>query len=592
MSIRRRFAGLGLGLLLVLATIDAAHAARTEWLKIETPRFTVLSQWDENATLALARDYARFVDAAAPLLGTQLDRLPPLTVMLFARDEDFLAYAPEREEGRGDGLVNAFHARRESWAVAGLSVQNRDAATIRRLLFHEGTHWLASANHPQRLPPWLDEGLAQLLETATFDGDRAVWGEPDARLLAFLRGTKPMPLERVLAASRSDPLFADYRQTNAFYAKSWALVHYLLLGRGEGVGEAPGAALVDARDVDPTRLLRRELGATIEETDSRLRSYVRQAALPTAMREARSSTSASLQSVVAPVAEVETGRGRLALTGNHRRLALEHARRAVALADDSPEGHELLALSAGGDDRSREAAATHARRAVQRGSTDVEMRLILGDALGDQPDAANGAVARVRADQYLRAVQSKPRLEAAYERLAWTLADADEITVADVAAMERGRIEFPDDAAPLLGLAVLAHRRGDPDGEQLWLARLSRAPEALDDPSRLKLRALQAQWRYEAAERRVAVLVAADDYRSAIETVERLASELTDATLRAEAANWRDGLLIQERLRAADSALRIGRRAEAREIYETLGERADLSGDLRQWLVLAIERAN
>lgn len=591
MSIRRRFAGLGVGLLLVLASMHAAHAAGTEWLKVETPRFTVLSQWDERSTLALARDYARFVEAAAPLLGTHVDTLPPLTVLLFAKDREFVAYAPERAEGRSGAGVNAFYARRESWAVAGLSVEGRDADTIRTLLFHEGTHWLASAEHPLKLPPWLDEGLAQLLETATFDGDRAVWGEPDPRVLAFLRGAKPLPLERVLTANRSDALFGDAQQTNAFYAKAWALVHYLLLGRGEAGSDAQASALRGVRDVETVRFLQRELGATTAEVDARLRGYLRQRVLPTAVRTV-SPVALQTGSAPAAAADVEIARGRLALTGNHRRLALEHARRAVALADESPEGYALLALHAGWDVRTREAAAAYARRAVQRGSVDAEMPLILGDALGDHDDAASGSIARVRADQYLRAVQLKPHLKSGYERLAWALADADDVTAADLVAMERGRAEFPDSAAPLLGLAVLAHRRGDPEAERSWLAKLALVQDGLDSQSHHKLRALQAQWTWAAAERRVAVLVAADEYREAITMVEALGREIGDATLVANAASWRDRLVIQERLRAADTALRGGRPDEAREIYEALGARPDLSGDLRQWLVLALERTN
>lgn len=599
MFVRRLLAVLGAGLVLAVCALGQARAGEPEWLKVATPRYTVLSQWDEPRTLAWVRDYDRFIDSVATLLHVDTATLPPLTVVIFARERDFTRYLPDRADGEKTPLAKAFFARRETWGVAGLAGDAGDEDAARALMFHEGVHWLTSLDYPIRFPPWLDEGLAQLFSTARVVNGAVQWGAPAPDMLQFLRRKPLLPTDSVLAARRSDPLFDSGTHTGTFYAQSWALVHYLLLGPAAGDGPPARSQAVDAqllqqlRERSPEALLREVFAASPAEMDTRLRNYLRQHRFATATITAAADVAAPVVQVsAASVAEVEAARGQLALTAGHRRLALNHARRAVALGPDLPAGHELLAVHAAWDPRTREAAAAHARRALEHGSRDAEMRLLIGDALGDHDDADSAAVARARADLYLGALALRPRMLQAYERLAWSLNEVSLSTPRDAQALELGHTLFPASAAPLLGLAVLAHRRGDPAEERALLERVLAAGDPLSTQSLQKLQALQSRWRYAETERRVAVLLAAGQQREAIAAVDALLPQLTETALRNAAMNWHAGLVIGERLRTAESALKGGHRAEAREIYEQLDARTDLSGDLRQWLVLALERTS
>jgi hypothetical protein len=591
MFVRRLLAVLGAGLVLAVCALGQARAGEPEWLKVATPRYTVLSQWDEPRTLAWVREYDRYIDSVATLLHVDTTALPPLTIVIFAHQRDFAPYLPDRSDSAEAPRQKAYFTRRETWAIAGLAGDPGDENDSRLLMFHEGLHWLTSLDYPIRFPPWLDEGLAQLFSTARAQGGSLQWGAPDPAMLQFLRRAELLPLDKVLTASRSDELFDSGAHTGAFYAQSWALVHYLLLGQR---AQAPGidaALLQQLRERRPDSLLQDVFAASRSDTEALLRNYLRQRRFATATLTT-DAVGTAVEVSTASEAEVEAARGQLALTTGHRRLALRHARRAVALGPDLPAGHELLAVHAAWDPRTRESSAAHARRALERGSRDAEMPLLMGDALGDHDDAADPAVARRRADLYLRALALRPRMLQAYERLAWALNDVGTTTAQDAQILERGHAVFATAAGPLLGLTILAHRRSDPEGERQLMAATLAAEDGLSSMSLQRLQALQSRWRYAETERRVAVLLAAGQQREAIAAVDALLPQLTETALRNAAMNWHAGLVIGERLRTAESALKGGHRAEAREIYEQLDARTDLSGDLRQWLVLALERTS
>lgn len=568
-----------------------ARAAEGEWIKLATPRYTVLSQWNEARTRAWAGEYDQFIDAVATLLRIDTTSLPALTVVIFARERDLHDYLPDKPGGGRSTFSRAFFARRDGWAVAALAGDARDDGEARRLLFHEGVHWLTSLEYPHRLPPWLDEGLAQLFSTARVHDGGLTWGAPDPDMLAFLRSATLLPIDRVLTATRSDPLFDSGAHAGAFYAQSWAFAHYLLLGRG------PAGPMLDDEQVrrlkqrHPERLLREQFAATPAEMDTRLRNYLRQRRFATATLPLHAAN-ATVELSTPTAAEVELARGRLALTSGQRRLALRHARRALGMDPSSAAGHELLAVHAAWDARTREAAAAHARRAMEQGSRDAEMPLLIADALGDRPDAQRPEVARRRAALYARALELRPSLRPAYERLAWTLVDAQDVDVVHAAWMERGRALFPEASGPLLGQAVVARRRGDDVTAHDLLQRAREAAAGEPGVASHHLKMLASRWLYDDAQRRVAVLLAAEQHREAIAAVNALLPRLGDPALRQEAVNWRASLQIGERLHAADSALRVGRRAEAHAIYRQLDARPDLSGDLRQWLAIALERTN
>ncbi|GMR23899.1 MAG: hypothetical protein BMS9Abin37_2375 [Acidobacteriota bacterium] len=100
-------------------------------------------------------------------------------------------------------------------------------------LYHEYFHVFARA-HFGRLPLWLDEGLAKFWEMTTIGADRVRIGVPSRRNLKILADEPWLPLPILFAVDHGSPHYEDTEQSAVFYAQSWALVHFLLLGDDTG----------------------------------------------------------------------------------------------------------------------------------------------------------------------------------------------------------------------------------------------------------------------------------------------------------------------------------------------------------------------
>jgi hypothetical protein len=109
-------------------------------------------------------------------------------------DRDYLALALDADTGRPFGVLD-----------------------------HEFGHLLVD-RHCERLPMWLDEGLAEVIANGLAGRDAADRATAIARLL---RLEPLMPLRDLLQASRREDV--DSRDTALFYAQAWTFVHYLLV---------------------------------------------------------------------------------------------------------------------------------------------------------------------------------------------------------------------------------------------------------------------------------------------------------------------------------------------------------------------------
>jgi hypothetical protein len=114
-------------------------------------------------------------------------------------------------------------------------------------LRHEAFHaYVENYLFPQRdyaFPRWLNEGLAQVFETAVLDGETLRIDAPDRELLRRLQadlGGEPLPLADLLGAVDAAFLNTHARAgaTQRRYLYSWGLAWHLLFRRDLARGEA------------------------------------------------------------------------------------------------------------------------------------------------------------------------------------------------------------------------------------------------------------------------------------------------------------------------------------------------------------------
>jgi tetratricopeptide (TPR) repeat protein len=100
------------------------------------------------------------------------------------------------------------------------------------VIYHEYVHLLVE-NTTGNMPAWFNEGLAEYYSTFSVEEDRKVHlGELIPYHLETLREGKLYPLRSLFAVDHYSPEYNEKNKRGMFYAESWALVHYLILGNG------------------------------------------------------------------------------------------------------------------------------------------------------------------------------------------------------------------------------------------------------------------------------------------------------------------------------------------------------------------------
>ncbi|MEI9812165.1 MAG: hypothetical protein WDO18_05585 [Acidobacteriota bacterium] len=91
---------------------------------------------------------------------------------------------------------------------------------------HEYSH-LVLRHAGYRLPPWLNEGLAEYFSTTQTVGGDTTFGDIIPGRLQQLRATGWVPLATILAADQDSPYYNEGKRAGSLYNQGWALTHML-----------------------------------------------------------------------------------------------------------------------------------------------------------------------------------------------------------------------------------------------------------------------------------------------------------------------------------------------------------------------------
>jgi tetratricopeptide (TPR) repeat protein len=225
-----RFLAACLAAALAFAGVAAANRADLprpdqQWIELRTRNFTLVSHAGERATRRIAADLEELRGVLARFTSLQLSSPVPTLIFVFRDDREFDRFSL-RFQGQPTAASGYFMRRSDGNYIAINGNSRRDASEI---VYHEYVHYFASTNLPG-LPLWFEEGLSELYASFRVTGRKAQLGFPDP-VHYFLLNTQPLiPLPELLAADHSSPLYQDPDRKGMFYAESWALVHYLLVG--------------------------------------------------------------------------------------------------------------------------------------------------------------------------------------------------------------------------------------------------------------------------------------------------------------------------------------------------------------------------
>ena len=204
-----------------------------KWLEITTPHFVVVT----NASPKSARETAEHFERIRALFTLPLPQITsgkglPLKVFAADGEKTMKRLLPGHFEGNSQpaGTFQRTSTTTQVTVRADL-VRNGDL----RIVYHEYFHFLVDRVGP-RPPVWLNEGLAEYWGNTRLTPDAAEVGLPNAAYIAILRDRKLLPIELLVSVDHSSEYYRERRKQELFYAQSWALVHYLLLGDKSGEG--------------------------------------------------------------------------------------------------------------------------------------------------------------------------------------------------------------------------------------------------------------------------------------------------------------------------------------------------------------------
>lgn len=341
--------------------VAAPVAAKDNWTSVRSKNFLLVGNAGEKDIRQVAVRLEQFREVFSRLFSTLNVNSPvPTTVLVFKNDE---SYRPFKLNANTAGYFQA--GPDVNYITLELTRDpnsDRDPFTI---IFHEYTHLLVR-NTSGNVPLWFNEGLAEYYSTFSITGDqKVVMGKPIAGHVYRLRDNKMLPLRKLFEIDHKSPHYNEGDKQSIFYAESWALMHYLILGNdGERKPQLSKFLNLMSTGVPLEQAFQDAFAMTFESMEKELRAYIQRDRYPILSGSFQSKIDYDSAMQAAPITEAEAQAylGDLLLKSN-RADAERYLQRALALDPNQPMANASLGLLRVREGRSQE-ARQHLERAV------------------------------------------------------------------------------------------------------------------------------------------------------------------------------------------------------------------------------------
>jgi tetratricopeptide (TPR) repeat protein len=427
--------------------------ADERWIEVRTANFRFFSNAGRGATRRIALDLEELRAVLGKLTTYELRSPVPTLIYLFKNQRSFTPFK-HLYQGEPAPVSGYFLSRNDANYIA-LAADSRDASEI---VFHEYVHYV-SQNNLWWMPVWLSEGFAEFYQTFEVVGSAAYIGLPVSSHLVLLRNRTLIPFRELLAVDLASPLYNERNRKTAFYAQSWALTHYLMLGspeRRQQLGRYLG--LLQTGTPEPAAFAR-AFEAEYSDLEAEVRAHLRGPQLPFVRAETAVAIDTAFEVREMSRAEVLYRLGDLLASQlPERPEALEFFEMAVGA--DPGHSPSLTALALVAERRADwdSAAAAH-RRAVLAEPSDARALYHWGRFLLRRHLGSGQAVAVLR-----RATSADPFFAPAWLELSSAYAGAGDTSADALAAARTAHRMLPRDfqaAHYLIRLALRLDRRAE-----------------------------------------------------------------------------------------------------------------------------------
>lgn len=217
----------------LLSPLWLAMAARADLNTFNTAHYQIFTDLEHGLADNLAKHlemmYSEYSYRLANFSASDPSRFK---VYIYQHRDDYMHLT----DGKFPNTGGIFIQNRELLA-AFFEGQGRDQ--LQRTLQHEAFHQFARSAISRRLPPWVNEGLAQVFEEGLWVGSRFVIEQVPPRRLRQLqkdmREQKMIPFRDFLAIddARWGQILQDAPAAAVHYSQAWAMTHFLIFAKGE-----------------------------------------------------------------------------------------------------------------------------------------------------------------------------------------------------------------------------------------------------------------------------------------------------------------------------------------------------------------------
>lgn len=259
------------------ATAIPLPPANERWTRTTLGNTVIDSSARDSVTRDVAEHLLRAGEAMSFVTGIKAASTSHTRVLLFSDGRAFTAYkAAAQFTGDANGVFITTHLG------SYIAMTTRNADALDRSVYHGYAHTV-SHNLDASLPPWLDEGLAELFSDFRSDENGIVLGVPQTHM-------QWLSMERTLATTQHrlvnvreiiDPApgTIDYNEdkpTGVFYGESWLLTHYLLFGGNDRRPQLAAYLALLASGTPPVDAFTTAFHTTCDAITTELRQYVGQ----------------------------------------------------------------------------------------------------------------------------------------------------------------------------------------------------------------------------------------------------------------------------------------------------------------------------
>jgi len=240
-----------------------AGAGQPNWILLQDENFRVYSSASERATREMLRQFELIRGFFNQVTAAKPAKAEPVCVMIFGSEKEYQGY-------RLNSYATAYYAKRSDGDYI---VVGRLGEGSIETVSHEYTH-LAFAHDGYSLPPWLNEGIAELFSTLHPDGEFTLYGAVLPGRLQEMDSEPWVPLQAILAADQKSAYYNEASKAGSLYDEGWALVHMLATtdeyrARFWDVVKAVNAG------VDSVAALEKVYGMPLAKLEDTLQWYVR-----------------------------------------------------------------------------------------------------------------------------------------------------------------------------------------------------------------------------------------------------------------------------------------------------------------------------